>query len=111
MYTVRATYLPREDMEFDLDYYFREHVKLAKTQTEGKINFAKIEVETEAEVLQEPGAKRSPCVFVVHLETLEEVEKMRHFFETPDVLPLAEDVAKYTNCDIEWTVAKLHEVG
>jgi len=111
MYTVRATYLPRDDMEFDLDYYFREHVRLAKSQTAGKIDFKKIEVETGAEVLQQPGEKRSPCVFVVYLETLEEVEKFRKFFETPDVVPLAEDVPKYTNCDIEWTVAEVHEVG
>ena len=111
MYTVRATYLPRDDMKFDFDYYFREHVKLAKQQTAGKIDFKRIEIESDAEVLQEPGAKRSPCVFVVYLETLEEVDRFRRFFESPDVIPLAEDVPNYTNCELEWTVARVHAVA
>ena len=57
MYRVRATYLPRDDMQFDYEYYFREHVALAQKQTSGKLNIVKIEVETEEELLFESGGQ------------------------------------------------------
>lgn len=111
MYRIRATYLPRDDMKFDHEYYFREHVALAQKQTAGKVNIKKIEVESEEELLLETGDKCSPLVFILHLETLKDVEQFRQFFQTPDIVPLFEDVPKYTNCEIKWTVSKLHEVG
>lgn len=111
MYRVRATYLPRDDMKFDYDYYFREHVALAQRQTSGKLNIVKIEVETEEELLLESGDKCSPLVFIIHLETLQDVDKLRQFFQSPDIVALQEDVPKYTNCELKWTVSKLHEIG
>lgn len=110
MYKVRATYLPREDMHFDLDYYFKVHVPLSKQQAEGKINIVKIDVESSAELLLEPGVKTSPCVFSIYFNNREDVEQFRKFMRGPGVDAMREDVPKYTNCDLEWTVCEVQEV-
>ena len=110
MYKVRATYLPRPDMTFDLEYYFRVHVPLAGSQTAGKLNIRRIDVETGATSLLDPGQKGTPCVFCVYFDTEADVERFRKFLRSEQVEPLRDDVPNYTNCELEWTVAKVHEV-
>lgn len=110
MYKVRATYLPRDGMVFDLDYYFRVHVPLAQTQTAGRVDIRRIEVESGARRLLDPGTPGPPCVFSMYFDTEEDVARFLAFFRGPHVGPLRDDVHNYTNCELEWTVAKVHEV-
>lgn len=110
MYKIRATYLPRDEMTFDRDYYFRVHVPLAKAQAEGRIAIRKIEVETGAELLLEPGEKRSPCAFCLYFDTRDDVERFRRFLVGPATRPMREDVPRYTNCELEWTVCEVTQV-
>jgi len=110
MYKVRATYLPRDDMEFDLDYYFRVHVPLAQATSAGKLDIVKMDVETDATVLLSPESRETPCVLSLYFETAEDVEVFRRFLSSDQVDSLRDDVAQYTNCELQWTVAKLHEV-
>jgi hypothetical protein len=49
----------------------------------------------------------SPCVFVLYVETREDVEAFREFRRSSEVVPLREDIEKYSNCASEWTVAKV----
>jgi hypothetical protein len=49
----------------------------------------------------------SPCVFVLYVETREDVEAFREFRRSSEVVPLREDIEKYTNCVPEWTVAEV----
>ena len=109
MYKVRATYLRDAQSWFDLDYYFREHVPLAQRSTAGKLNIHRIEVETDETLLLEPATQRSPCVFCLYFETLEDVEAFRRFLQGPDTDALREDVAHYTNCALEWTVCEVKD--
>ena len=110
MYKVRATYLPRSDMVFDVEYYFRVHVPLAKAQTAGRVNILRIDVETDAALLFNPEGKRAPCVFSVYFDTEQDVEQFRDFLGSEQVEPLRDDVANYTNCELEWTVSKVNDV-
>ncbi len=110
MFKVRATYLPREGMKFDHEYYFRVHVPLAQAQAEGHVNIRKIDVETHAELLLEPERKRAPCVFSVYFDTREDLEAFRRFLVSPHTQPMRDDVSKYTNCELEWTVCEVTEV-
>ena len=107
MYSIRATYVPREDMYFDRDYYIEHHIPLAKKQLTGRIRYLQMHAEFAMHVLMEGKELRSPCVFVLHVETKEDVEAFREFRRSPDVVPLREDIKKYTNCVPEWTVAEV----
>jgi hypothetical protein len=110
MYKVRATYVPRDGMRFDLDYYFRVHVPLARRQAAGKLRILKIEVETGAVPLMQPDARLSPCVFCIYLRDRDDVEAFRRFLTSADTDPMRRDVPAYTNCDLEWAVCEVHEV-
>lgn len=110
MFKIRATYLPREDMVFDLDYYFRVHVPLAAANMDPGIAVQKVEVESNTESLLEPGNKVSPCVFAVYLRDREDVDRFRAFLQSDGVAPMREDVPKYTNCELEWTFCEVTEV-
>lgn len=110
MFKVRATYLPRSDMRFDLDHYFRVHVPLAKAQADGRVNVRKIDVETGATLLLDPEVQRAPCVFSIYFDTAEDVEAFRRFLLSPATAPMREDVPKYTNCELEWTVCEVTDV-
>lgn len=110
MYKIKATYLPRDGMVFDLDYYFRVHVPLAGAHMDPGIAVHKIEVESNAESLLEPGNKATPCVFAVYLSEKKYVDRFRAFLQTDGVAPMREDVPKYTNCEIEWTVCEVTDV-
>jgi len=111
MFKVRATYLPRPDMVFDVEYYFRVHVPLAKLQTANRVNIRRIDVETGATSLLDTGQKGSPCVFSVYFDSEADVEQFRRFLRSEQVEPLRDDVANYTNCELEWTVSRVHEVS
>jgi hypothetical protein len=110
MYKVRATYLWRPGMVFDLDYYFRVHVPLAQAQTRGRVNIRRIEVESETTLLLDRGVTRSPCAFSMYFDTAEDVARYLAFFRSDGVAPLRDDVPNYTNCELEWTVSKVHDV-
>lgn len=110
MYKIRATYLPRPDMTFDLAYYLREHVALARKQTAGRVPIRRMDVEMGTTPLLGTGPAHSPCVFSVYLDSLDDVETFRNFLQGEAVDPLRRDVARYTNCELEWTVCEVREV-
>ena len=106
MYSIRATYIPREDMHFDRDYYIKHHIPLAQKQLAGRVRYLQMHAEFDMRVLMEEDL-RSPCVFVLYVETKEDVEAFREFRRGSEVVPLREDIEKYTNCTPEWTVAEV----
>lgn len=110
MYKVKATYLPRENMRFDLDYYFKTHVPLAKENSSDKLNIVRIDVESEAELLLDPDTKCTPCVFSIYFNNKEDVETFRNVMRSSAIEPMRKDVEQYTNCEIEWTVCEVQEV-
>ena len=107
MYSIRATYIPREDMHFDRDYYIKHHIPLAQKQLAGRVRYLQMHAEFDMRVLMEEEDLRSPCVFVLYVETREDVEAFREFRRSSEVVPLREDIEKYTNCIPEWTVAEV----
>jgi len=107
MYSIRATYIPREDMHFDRDYYIKHHIPLAQKQLAGRVPYLQMHAEFNMRVLMEEEDLRSPCVFVLFVETRQDVEAFRDFRCSPEVVPLREDIEKYTNCIPEWTVSEL----
>lgn len=109
MYAIRATYLPGAGTHFDADYYMRVHMPLARRQLQGRVKFVRMHAEFDMCVLMDGNVLRSPCVFVLHVETEADVEAFRAFRSGPHVEPLKQDVAKYTNCKSEWTVARVAE--
>jgi uncharacterized protein (TIGR02118 family) len=109
MYRICATYMARADMHFDLEYYFRVHVPMAKRQTAGRVRIEKMEVETAVTALMNPADVRSPCVFCIYVQEREDVEAFRRFFTGPATEPLRQDVALYTNCEPEWTVSEVRD--
>ncbi len=109
MYKVRATYLPRPGMTFDLEYYFRVHVPLAQRQGEGRLNIVRLEVESGATLLMDPEQVRAPCVFSIYFRERGDVEKFRDFLAGPGTEPMRRDVPNYTNCEIEWSVCEVRE--
>ena len=107
MYAIRATYISRDDMHFDQDYYIKNHIPLAQKQLAGRVRYLMMHAEFDMRVLMDGDELRSPCVFVLYVQTMDDVEAFREFRRGPEVLPLRDDIAKYTNCDVEWTVAKV----
>jgi hypothetical protein len=107
MYSIRATYIPREDMHFDRDYYIKHHIPLAQKQLAGRVPYLQMHAEFDMRVLMEEEDLRSPCVFVLFVETRQDVEAFREFRRSPEVVPLRKDIEKYTNCVPEWTVAEV----
>ena len=107
MYAIRATYIPREDMHFDKEYYVSHHIPLAQKLLAGRIHYLQMHVEFNTRVLMNGNELRSPGVFVLLVESKDDVENFRAFRLSDDVKPLRDDVKKYTNCDLEWTVAEV----
>ena len=107
MYAIRATYLPRDDMSFDRDYYVKNHIPLAQQLLAGHVHYLQMHAEFDMQILMDGSAVRSPCVFVLHVPTLEDVEAFRDFRRSDKVTPLREDIKNYTNCESEWTVAEI----
>jgi len=110
MFRIRATYLPRKDMVFDLDHYFREHIPLARKITAGKVNIRRMGVELNAALLLEDGVTATPCVLCVDVDSMEDVAAFRRLLQSDDVEPLRKDVPRYTNCTLEWTVSEIRDV-
>ena len=107
MYAIRATYIPREDMHFDRDYYVKTHIPLAKELIDGRINYLQMRVEFDMSDLMQGDELHSPCVMDLLVETEEDVNNFRAFMASEDVIPLAQDASNYTNCEAEWTVAEV----
>ena len=107
MYVIRATYIPRNDIHFDRDYYLKNHIPLAKRLIDGRVNYLQIQAEFDMRDLMQGDELQSPCVMNLLVETEEDVDNFRAFMVSEDVVPLGEDVKNYTNCDVEWTVAEV----
>ena len=107
MYVIRATYKPRDDMHFDQDYYVKNHIPLAQKLLAGRVHYLQMHAEFDMRVLMDGNELRSPCIFVLYVESMDDVEQFRAFRREPQVEPLREDIKKYTNCDLEWTVAQV----
>ena len=107
MYSIRATYIPREDMHFDREYYIKHHIPLAKKQLAGRVHYLQMHAEFDRRELMEGEDLRSPSIFVLYVESREDVKAFREFRRSSEVMPLREDIEKYTNCVPEWTVAEV----
>jgi hypothetical protein len=107
MYAIRATYLPRDNMHFDRDYYVTKHISLAKKLLEGRIEYVDMYAELDSRDLMQSEVLRSPCVMNLLLETEEDVNKFKAFMDSEDVIPLAQDAVNYTNCEAQWTIAEV----
>ncbi len=110
MYCIRATYIPRNDMFFDADYYMKKHVPLAMKQMEGRVSYERTEVEFNVRTLMEEDEITSPCIFSVYVGSKEEIENFREIRTSPAGLPLKEDMKNYTNCESVWTVSDIAEL-
>ena len=109
MYAIRATYLPRDGMYFDRAYYAANHLRLARDLLDGRVSYVEMHAEFDVRTLMDGRELRSPCVFVLMVESEADVQAFREFRSGPHVAPLREDAKKYTNCDLEWTVAEVVE--
>lgn len=107
MYAIRATYLPRDGMYFDREYYAAHHMRIAREQLKNRVHYLEMYAEFDMRVLMDGNELRSPCVFVLLVENVADVEAFRQFRSGPHVRPLREDAKKYTNCSLEWTVAEI----
>jgi len=110
MYAIRGTYWPREGTFFDHDYYRKNHIRLARELLKDRVNYRSMHAEFDQRVLMDGGAElRSPCIFVLVVDSESDVEAFRNFRRAPHALPLREDAKIYTNCVLEWTVAEIVE--
>lgn len=107
MYAIRATYIPRDDMHFDSDYYVKNHLTLARSLIEGRVEYLDMHAELDLRELMAGETLYSPCVMVLLVETEDQVESFREFMRSEDVLPLVEDAKNYTNCDAQWSVSEV----
>ena len=107
MFTIRATYIPKDDMYFDKEYYVTYHLPLAKKLLSGRVNYIKLYAEFGARVMMSENEFRSPGVFVLLVNSKTDVDNFNAFRTSDDVKPLREDIKNYTNCVPEWTVAEV----
>lgn len=107
MFTIRATYIPRDDMYFDKEYYVSHHIPLAKKLLKDQVNYINMYAEFDSCVMMNETELRSPGIFVLTVESQSDVDDFNAFRRSDDVIPLREDIKNYTNCTPEWTVAEL----
>jgi len=107
MYVIRATYLPKNDMHFDKEYYATYHIPLARTLLAGHVNYLQMYAEFDTRVMMREHELRAPGVFVLVVESEAEVDRFNAFRRSEHVLPLRDDIKNYTNCEPEWTVAEV----
>ena len=106
MFTIRATYIPRDDMYFDKEYYISHHMPLAKKLLKDQVNYVSMHAEFDSCVMMNETELRSPGVFVLTVESKSDVDNFNAFRRSDRVKPLREDIKSYTNCITEWTVAE-----
>ena len=107
MFAIRATYIPKDDMYFDKEYYVTYHLPLAKKLLSGRVNYIKLYAEFDTRVMMNEDELRSPGVFVLLVKSKTDVDDFNAFRRSNDVKPLRDDIKNYTNCEPEWTVAKV----
>ena len=107
MFAIRATYIPKDDMYFDKEYYVTYHLPLAKKLLSGRVNYIKLYAEFDTRVMMNEDELRSPGVFVLLVKSKTDVDNFNEFRRSDDVKPLRDDIKNYTNCKPEWTVAKV----
>ena len=107
MYIIRATYIPKDNMHFDKEYYLTHHIPLAKKLLSGRINYVQMYAEFDTRVMMNENELRSPGVFVLLVKSKNDVENFNAFRRSDDVKPLRDDIKNYTNCEPEWTVAEV----
>jgi len=107
MFTIRATYIPKDDMSFDKKYYVTHHLPLAKKLLSGRVSYLQMYAEFDTCVMMNENELRSPGTFVLLVNSKTDVDNFNAFRTSDDVKPLREDIKNYTNCVPEWTVAKV----
>ena len=107
MFTIRATYIPRDDMYFDKEYYVSHHIPLAKQLLKDQVNYINMYAEFDSCVMMNETEVCSPGIFVLTVESKSDVDDFNAFRRSDDVIPLREDIKNYTNCTPEWTVDEL----
>ena len=111
MYKVSAIYHSGDDTFFDLEHYFNVHVPLAlKQMALGNLKFIKREIVQNVKDMFDP-SKTGPVFIISYiLESKQDVEEFVAFMKTDLIQPLIEDVPKYTNCEVEWTISEVEEL-
>ena len=77
MFTIRATYIPRDDMYFDKEYYISHHMPLAKKLLKDQVNYVSMHAEFDSCVMMNETELRSPGVFVLTVESKSDVDNFR----------------------------------
>ena len=107
MYIIRATYIPKDNMHFDKEYYLTHHIPLAKQLLSGWVNYVQMYAEFDTRVMMNESELRSPGVFVLLVKSGADVENFNAFRRSEYVKPLRDDIKNYTNCEPDWTVAEV----
>ena len=87
MFTIRATYIPKDDMYFDKKYYVTYHLPLAKKLLSGHVNYIKLYAEFDTRVMMNEDELRSPGVFVLLVKSKTDVDNFNEFRRSDDVKP------------------------
>ena len=111
MFAIRATYIPKDDMYFDKDYYVTYHLPLAKKLLSGRVGYLQMYAEFDTRVMMSENELRSPGVFVLLVDSKADVDNFNTFRTSDDVKPLRDDIKNYTNFIPEWTVAEVVKLG
>jgi hypothetical protein len=96
-------------MRFDLEYYFRVHVPLARRHAPQTPEILKIEVESGTTLLLDGDRRLAPCVFCLYFRDRADVEAFRRFLTGPGTEAMRRDVPNYTNCELEWSVCEVRD--
>lgn len=107
MFAVHAVYQPRADMRFDRDYYLAHHVPLAEKTFAGKVPAKGFRVYWDTGSLFDAEAAAAPCTLEILFETMADVNRFRDFVAGPESRALHDDIPKYTNCAVAWTVSEI----
>lgn len=96
-------------MYFDQGYYSSKHAELARQLMAGKVNYIKMQVEFDMVLLVDEEKIISPCIFVLYVNSRQDVEEFINFRKSDAAKELKNDMQNYTNCAVEWSVAKVFE--
>ena len=127
MYKVSAIYTPPADTElwFDHEHYANVHVPMMNRELPGRVPLVAVDLDVGLETLcrtrvagdgatsrcPEAPELVAPLVANLYFDSRDDAYGFADFVTSEDARALHEDVAKYTNCDIHWTVGEVRKPG
>ena len=107
---IEATYIYKAGCRFDFDHYKNVHVPLAEKQmAKGELSFQKRIVKTNAKNFF-TGEPLHALSLIYVLSDAEDIDAFKAFMQSEHVAPLVEDAAKYTDCELLWSVGDYSEL-